>query len=157
MDWPHATEELIEVELSEAQWAEFVSKLNHRSGTRCTLRHIGREWVPGIPEPVQRHEQFETEMGKCLLEAEHWAKKLEKLIAEGGKKSEMRNAIIQLRNHLTPNISFIAKQFGEHMEDMTSSAKIEIEAHLSTTIQRAGLAALSEGEAPIALPEEKKK
>lgn len=157
MDWPHATRQLIEVEMSEAQWAEFVSKLNHGSGTRCTIRHVGGEWTPGIPEPVRRHEQFEGEMAQCLIEAEKQAKRLEELIANNGKKSEMRDAIIQLRNPLSPNISFIAKQFGEHMEDMTSSAKIEIEAHMSNAIQRAGLKALAEGAAPIALPEEKKK
>src|SRR4051812_19636627 len=41
-DWIHADSRrsLVEVELSEAQWAGFVSTLNVGDGVACTIRHV---------------------------------------------------------------------------------------------------------------------
>lgn len=61
-DWPYAYEELIEIELSEAQWAAFVSTPNSGDGTQCTIRHINREHTPQIAPYVNRTEQFGQEM-----------------------------------------------------------------------------------------------
>lgn len=47
-DWPHATREIVEVTLSEAQWATFVSSLNMGEGTQCTLAHVMGERKPPI-------------------------------------------------------------------------------------------------------------
>lgn len=156
-DWHHGSDRYIEVSLSEAQWASFVSTLNMGSGIPCTLEFLdGKGEIPLIPEPiVSRNEQFAGELADCLAEAEKQAKRLQKLIEEGSTKREMRDAITRLINHLSPNISFVAKQFGEHMETTTERAKIEIGAYIQSAISRAGLAALK-GEAPIRLPDGKK-
>src|SRR3546814_17862508 len=62
-DWPHAGRtEYIEVDLSEAQWASFVSSLNIGSGTQCTLRSNNGEQIPDLPAPASRVDQFAAEM-----------------------------------------------------------------------------------------------
>lgn len=45
----HERENLVEVELSEAQWAHFISSLNMGSGSPCTLTSLGGKMVPGLP------------------------------------------------------------------------------------------------------------
>src|SRR5687767_9861689 len=68
--------ELIRVELSEAQWARFVSDLNSGSGTPCTLRsHQGDRMVPGLPDPPSVTEKFAAEMNQDLLDAQTALKK----------------------------------------------------------------------------------
>src|SRR5687767_12050919 len=37
-DWPFPRQEIIEVALSESQWAHFVSSLNAGSGAQCTIQ-----------------------------------------------------------------------------------------------------------------------
>ena len=141
-DWAGAHDEIIEVALSEAQWATFVSTLNSGSGVQCTLQHLERRSVPQLPSPPPLQDQFQRELVATLEEAQRQAAILAKLIEAGGKKSEMRDAIIQLQNHLVPNVSFVAKQFGEHMEDVTEKAKIEVSAYVESAVHRAGLRAL---------------
>lgn len=47
-DWHFDRKELIEVAMSEAQWATFVSTPN-RQGPCCTLRSFNGEQTPGLP------------------------------------------------------------------------------------------------------------
>src|SRR5206468_4534966 len=59
--------EYIEVALSEAQWAGFVSRMNVSDGVPCTVQWrdtVG--YVPQIPEPVDRTKQFDDEMRKTV-------------------------------------------------------------------------------------------
>ena len=51
-DWHFAKSEIVEFDLSEAQWATFVSSFGNGSGTPCTLKFIaGQGHMPQIPEP----------------------------------------------------------------------------------------------------------
>ena len=157
-DWESAGEELIEVALSEAQWAAFVSTLNSGMGTQCTLLHINREQVPGIASKVDRKTQFTAEANINLAEVMEDAKKLKEEIERGGKKTVMRDLIsgiiAQFSKH--SGLSFISKQFDEHIEQTVEKAKIEVNAYVESRIRRAGLTALG-GVPPISLPGAEKK
>src|ERR1044072_9591215 len=48
-DWLYRKREFIEVEMSEAQWASFVSSMNSGDGVACTLRYRDGERIPGMP------------------------------------------------------------------------------------------------------------
>lgn len=154
-DWPFSREELIEVNLSEAQWATFVSSLNNGTGPQCTLSHIAREGVPQIERVEDRKKQFKLEASESLKDAEAAAEKLSDLIEKGGKKSEMRDAIRTIKTAFSSHsgVSFIAEQFGEHLEKTTEYAKVEINAYVTGVIQRAGLKALGGAVSPIELPD----
>jgi hypothetical protein len=147
-DWPFSRKKLIEVELSEAQWATFVSSLNAGSGPQCTLQYVeGRGQIPNIPEPKEeRSEQFSRELRAKLSTVENDLKKLRETI-EAGKmtkkdKEDLLSRIAVIEGNLTPNLDYVAKSFVEHMEDTTEHAKIEINAYLTNAVQRAGLEAL---------------
>jgi hypothetical protein len=150
-DRAFAREELIEVMLSEAQWAAFVSTLNAGSGIQCTLNHMNREEVPQIAEPPRRKEQFQNELKDRLAEAVATLKSLTKLV-EDGKKVPLREAVRSLRQQLESSLPFVADQFNEHVESVTEAARIEVAAYLSNAVQRAGLQALGANDQPIKLP-----
>lgn len=154
-DWPSSREELIEVNLSEAQWATFVSTLNAGTGPQCTLSHVAREGVPGIERGSDRKKQFKLEASEALKEAEAAAERLSELIEKGGRKTEMRDAIRIILSSFSSQsgVSFIAEQFGEHIEKVTEHAKIEVSAYIAGAIHRAGLVALKDG-SPISLPDD---
>ena len=140
----------IEVALSEAQWATFVSTMNVFTGTQCTLTYLNRESVPQLETPPDKQEKFKTD-AKAIL-ADHVKKlaALENAIAAGNipakLKKELADTVAVLRANLLPNVNYIGEQFVEHMENTKEKAKIEVNAFIHGEIARAGLKSL---QAPI--------
>lgn len=156
-DWHHAHDEMIEVALSEAQWATFVSTPNSGMGVPCTLQHIERESVPQLPPPAKRTEQFTMEATERLQNVEAQLKKLIAQINASKLTQKAKDELLSTANYATndlrPNIAFVAKSFAEHVERITEHAKIEVSAYVTATINRAGLKALGiETRSPIELP-----
>jgi hypothetical protein len=60
-DWHFQREEIVEVALSEAQWATFVSSMNVGAGSQCTIQRVQGEQMPSIPVRVQEDE-FKEEL-----------------------------------------------------------------------------------------------
>ena len=154
-DWYHmATQSYVSVILSEAQWATFVSTLNHGSGTPCTLETLNGEVIPGIPEAPQRKEQFQNELGKTLKTAQDFLSQLGKEIDAAAVSLKVRNGLKSTLHmaqmNLEANLKFVADQFNTHIETQIEHAKVEIEAHMQGAIQCAGLQALG-GKLPFQL------
>lgn len=159
-DRPFGYHEIVEVALSEAQWATFVSSMNVGQGVQCTIQHIDQKRVPGISAPKDRHKQFKIEADKRLDE---FGKQLQDLSDNIGKlnlgvkaKEALQFQIKIMKSNLKSNLKFTADQFTEHMEKVTEHAKIEVNAYLENVIHRTGLQAL-QGTSPIALPNKDEK
>lgn len=151
-DWHFGREEYIEVALSEAQWATFVSSMNVGQGVPCTLNHLGNKSIPQIPRKADRQEQFKSEIGQAAEEGLKRLEALEKTV-EGLKisqkaKDEILSKTRMVAATFTSNMPFIAKSFDEHMEETVEKAKIEVNAYVQSALVRTGLAALG-GESPI--------
>lgn len=143
-DWPFAREEYIEVALSEAQWATFVSAMNIGQGVQCTLTRRNGALIPPIAEPPQRRQQFKQEMAGHMKDIRQAAARLKGLIEKGGGKAAMREEIDKLMRELGPNLEFVASQFSEHVENTAEAGKAEVAAFLINAITRAGLESLIE-------------
>jgi hypothetical protein len=146
----------IEVDLSEAQWASFVSSMNIGFGTQCTLRYRDGEEVPGIAAPEEdRREQFTREAGeraaRAITEMDTLAAEIDEMKIPEKQKKALKGRLGQARQQLTSNIPFVLEQFAEHMETTVEKAKVEVNAYVLNTIQRAGLQALGvqPGEGPL--------
>ncbi len=139
-DWPHAGKELISVDMSESQWATFISSLNHGSGTQCTLSHIGGKAIPGLPDPKPKSEQFKREVAQnCADAIEHLRKLSEQLKSSGlsGKKLEPLLSLLNMASReIGSSQQFVLDQFGEHMEATVSKAKAEVEAYINGAASR---------------------
>ncbi len=145
-DWTHERNELIEVALSEAQWAAFVSSLNN-GGTACTLQRHNGKLVPQIPKQEPRTQQFSNEMKDTMREIQEGISEVINKLTEGNlgktKVKELHRELDMLRARLTSSTSFVAKQFDQHMENTVEHAKTEVNAYITGTIHRAGLEALA--------------
>lgn len=153
-----ARRQIIEVTLSEAQWATFVSSLNHGTGTPCTL-----EYVQGAPMPRIAHRR-EKDIVKQELDERirHVSSLFEAAIADieanvAGLSKAKQNAVLErLRRaykEVSDSMPFAARSFEEHMESTVEKAKVEVEAYVQNHAIRAGIAAIAAGQQPpLALP-----
>lgn len=145
-DWPFGREELIEVALSESQWATFVSSMNRGDGVQCTLQAIGGEQVPQIPYAARRTELFKQEGEESAKEAIRAIGELRDEINSSKLSQKQKDAWVSRLNFIegrtASNLKFTLKQFGEHMESTVQKAKTEISAFAHSMIMRTGLSKL---------------
>lgn len=152
-DYVSGGEELIEVALSEAQWATFVSTPNVGWGTACTLKHIDRRPVPGIIPNQNRIDQSRGERDERVKEG---YKALDDLLAtveasnlSGKAKQDLRHRVEVAKGAMGPGVEWVAQQFDEHMEKTVERAKTEVNAYATAAIMRAGLQALGAPSEPL--------
>lgn len=162
-DRASARDELIEVALSEAQWATFVSTLNSGMGVQCTMLmerdQQGKiKMVPGIIPVTQRHAQFAGEMKATLQKAREYLKKARQVVF-GAKisnklKEEIDSELSMVEMNIGSNVEFVAKQFDSHMTNTTEQAKTEIHAYAENVLRATGVKALKgPAQSPIQLKE----
>lgn len=133
-DWPHAgRRSYIEVDLSEAQWATFVSSMNVGGGVQCTLRSRDGQIVPEMPEPTQRHDQFARELKAKQAGALSHLEELAKALQDSGlpvkKMKPLLDLVTRAQMKISDSTPFVAEQFTEHMERVTQAAKAEVNAY----------------------------
>lgn len=146
-DWIHSDKEIIEVSMSEAQWAAMISTLNYGSGVPATLNHIFHEGVEQPSAPDTRTEKYHSEFMQRMQAA------IDKIdaMSNGKLTKAQKTELAMIRQEITANMPFMARQFDEHMETRVERAKSDIEAHMQNAVQRVGFAALAQSEKLVAL------
>ncbi|MBQ68865.1 hypothetical protein CL689_02265 [Candidatus Saccharibacteria bacterium] len=146
-NWHFEGNEIFKLEMSEAQWATFVSSVNEGSGVPCTLRRDHGQGVPGLSSPITDREKFKVEFGAQMNDAFARLEKLESLVVDsklsGKSREEIVKSLNSVRASFTSSMPFIAEQFGKHMEQTVEKAKIEINAFSTQALIDAGRASLS--------------
>lgn len=144
-DWIHPVRQLIEVEMSEAQWASFVSSMN-TSGVPCTLNRIQGEPIERPPhKPRLQHSFDETKAAADsafadIREAMNAYMELPNTPA-GPKKEALR--ILQARiDNAVPNVDYAGRVLAEHAENVVQKARADVEAMV---VQRAAHLGLDVG------------
>jgi hypothetical protein len=136
-DWLHGKRELIEVEMSEAQWAQFVSSMNSGDGTACTIRAREGKMTPGMP--------YEPRLQESMKEVEGAAQKAFEQVREAFAAYEEKKNVANLRNlraaieNAPANIKFSAKSLTEHAENVVQKAKADVEAMVLNKAEQLGL------------------
>jgi hypothetical protein len=149
-DWHYAGKELIEVMLSEAQWATFVSAINVGEGVPCTIDHVLGEPAPSIPHRTQ-DDDFKNEVRvklkrsmatlQGLLErAQSHTSGLSK-----AKAADLTGPIKSVIQELQLNLPFVADCFDEHVEEKIEKAKVEMHGYMTGMMMWAGMQALTNG------------
>lgn len=154
-DWHFGREEIMEIAMSEAQWATFVSSLNMGSGVPATLRQFNGEIIPGLPKPLSRANQFGEEVRKTLdssiASLDKLAAAVEAMGLPKGKVAAIQSEISMARMQLHSNVPYAATMFDEHVETGIEKAKAEIHGYMTSVVQRAGLESLTGGVLPLAI------
>lgn len=142
----HPREELIEIEMSENQFAQLVSSVNSGSGTPCTIRKTESEWmVPGATSVSERkriNSEFSAMMREVTEKLQHASNAVDKLLASKSiTKAELRvvqEDIFKANQHIASNASFIHSQFNRACDDTVTEARAEIEIAFQSLIGRLG-------------------
>lgn len=154
-DWHHGRRELIEVCMSEAQWASFVSSMNVGDGPCCTLHHFDGSLVPQPPEPKQTTEHFRKELAQVHADVQAVLNEIAGALSGAiGKRTaeDLQHRLRLAAGRLTGSAGYVADQFDEHMEATTEKAKIEVNAFVEAAVRRAGLQSIADGSAVLSLP-----
>lgn len=142
-DWHHSTNEIIEVMMSEAQWAAFVASVGVGDGVCCTIRHINLKLVPQLENPPNRRSQFKDEVKGRLEMTVKAISALERRINDAKLSQTTRKELLgemeTVRRNVLDNVDFVAKQFDEHMEATVERAKTEISTFIQGFLARVGL------------------
>lgn len=151
-DWIHGRATLIEVEMSEAQWASFVSSMN-TSGVPCTLRRLGTErvedveYAPRLEESMDETRRAADEAFAAIIDA---LREFEATPATPKRAKD--EALAKLRavvSNAAPNVAYAGKTLGEHAENVVQKARADVEAMVTQHAARIGLDAAP---SPLALP-----
>lgn len=145
-------QEIVEVEMSAAQFAELITTPNTGDGVPCTLRCVGRERQA---EPIQSETKLDRQRRKVEERAKDFLKSVEAEFAEIDsivdkrgtmtvKERERIGAQLQrIQMELRSNMPFLVETFQEACEGLVASAKAEIDAALTTAVHKAGFEALA--------------
>jgi hypothetical protein len=159
-DWMHTRKEFIRLDMSEAQWAAFVSSFNVGEGVPCTITYVqgDTKMRPGIPHRDEQHE-FNREGAETVADVEARLDRLMHDIETGalgkmnvGTQRELISRVQMIKQQIGPNLKFVAQSFGEHLEARLSKAKIELSAWAQNVLVRAGMQSIAQREGlPITL------
>jgi hypothetical protein len=138
--------DVVEVSMSEAQWARLVSSVGNGEGTPCTISRIGGEILPECPEQVEVekfHEDTKRYMEKSAESLNDAINMAETLMGKPSvtkaERKELLGRLTAAKAHLTSGLPFVATQLRERMEHIVSDGKTEIEAFFQRQVQKLGL------------------
>lgn len=143
-DWIFGTKQIIEVQMSEAQWASFVSSMN-TAGVPCTLTNIQGddiERLPFAPRLEQSMKETRAAAHRAFDEIEEALRVFEE--TPSTPKREKDKALATLRANIknaVPNVDFAGKSLGEHAENVVQKARADIEAMVTQKAAQLGVEA----------------
>lgn len=146
-------EQLIEIEMSAAQFAELITTPNTGDGVPCTLRYVGHKQQPEEPKTEtklnrqrrlveDRAQRFMQKVGAEFTEVRGLVDKRGALTVK--ERERIAGLLYWIRQELTDNMPFLVETFKESCDKLVTTAKAEIDAALTATVQRAGFEALAE-------------
>lgn len=150
-DFISSNEELIEIVMSEAQFARMVTSPNSGVGTPCTISHVHGKKVPECPADRTK-QTFQEETIEEFRKAAERARRLEELVERLMKKDRLnaeekkaiKDAAFEARRVLDDHLPFLHQQFVESMDKIVQQAKTEIEAHINAVVTKVGIQGLRE-------------
>lgn len=133
-DWTHAEKQIVEIAMSEAQWASFVSSMNTGDGVPCTITRRELEAVPGVPDESRLAES----MSEVRDAGEQAVAKVREAFAtyeEKHTKGNLRSLGFAIDN-MPANMEFAAKSLTEHAENIVQKARADIEAMVLAKVEQ---------------------
>ncbi len=146
---------LLELELSESQWASFVCNMNH-GDTPGTLKYlIGNDndgHIPNLPKPIdpvdkihlEAQAMHEATRQKARESLEKALKEIDGMAIAQKHKDTLKSSLLHVGYALGANEEFAKKVVAERTEQRVNHAKIEIEAFANAAVRQLGLKSLGQ-------------
>ena len=143
-NWYHSLGQIVEIEMSPIQWAEFLTSGN-TSGTPCTIRYIGGQRMSD-PKETEIFNDYNEEV------EEHFDKfkEIEDIVkgAIDSKKpmgmKDLSSLLNKIHNAMT-NVDFVKDSFKEDMNNIVGKAKAEFNAYVENRIHEIGIEEIKKG------------
>ena len=143
-NWYHSLGQIVEIEMSPIQWAEFLTSGN-TSGTPCTIRYIGGQRMSD-PKETEIFNDYNVEV------EEHFDKfkEIEDIVkgAIDSKKpmgmKDLSSLLNKIHNAMT-NVDFVKDSFKEDMNNIVGKAKAEFNAYVENRIHEIGIEEIKKG------------
>jgi hypothetical protein len=149
-DWLHGEKRIVQVDMSEAQWASFVSSMGRGAGVACTITSRESQMiVPDMPFEPRLQESMDEVRGAADKALEKIREAFE-VAQERPNKGNMRALGIAIAN-APSNMTFAAKSMTEHTENVVQKARADLEAMVAAKAQQLGLEPADLGEVRPAL------
>lgn len=137
-DWIHSERtDLIEVDLSEAQWASMISSMN-TSGVPCTIRRTEKDGAMPLLDFESRldlsHREVRSKADDAIKEV-----KEARDAYEAHKTAANRRRLHYAIENLPANFEFAAKSLTEHAETVVQKTRADIEAFVINKAHQVGL------------------
>lgn len=155
-DWVHADKTLVEFNMSEAQWAAFVSS-HGASGTPVTFTIRAEDdsplmRCPGIESPETKRQTYEREMREACeaysQKTRELAGRIAACVADGkagkGTLQELLKLAESLADGMPKTMAFVQSQFSEAMENTVEAGKVEMESFVYNLAKHTGIEMLRE-------------
>ena len=146
-DWIHGRHEVIEVDMSMSQFAQAVSSFGDGTGTPVTIRGTetnanvdGLIYSPRMAESMAEVRSSAADAFRAIEEAQAAVDALPK----DAKAAERKAAASRLRTaieHASGKVTFATKSLDEHVENVVTRAKADIEAMVTRKAETLGLSA----------------
>jgi hypothetical protein len=144
--------EIIEVEMSESQFAELITHFNTGSGTPVTIRHINHERYPDPPFQSKADlfsAEFKTQMHNFGVDMKKMVETATEILNNKpsigkGDRELIAKSIDSLVSHITNGIPFVSEKFQDSMDKTIVEAKAAIEQFIQNRIRETGLAAIAD-------------
>lgn len=136
-DYKHGEDEIVQIAMSEAQWASFVSTMNVGDGVPCTIESVEKERLPGV--------EYEPRLAVSMDEVGRAAEKAIEQIQtafdayQEHKSVANRKALESAIRNAPANMSFAAKTLSEHAENVVQRARADIEAIVTAKADQLGI------------------
>lgn len=165
--WIHGHNRVFTLDMSEIQWAQFVSSFG-TSGTPCTIAYREGKRVADPLPPEADAKKFQRQASETCASgidaAKEAVKKLEDVISgkSPASKTNLREVLGFLEKcvrELSANLAFVETQFTENLESKMGEAKAEFEGYLGHRLRELGIDAVRlqqiESGAPMLLESKK--
>jgi len=157
-NWYFGEGELVEINMTEAQFAELMCSFN-TSGVPCTINHVNKRvadlypdvGVPPCPERNERKQieaEFKREMANITQGLQDLIEKARVLETKPNinktDRREFLNIAETLQRKIDSCLPFIQGQFNEAMDGVLVNAKADLESFTGQILRQAGVEAVQD-------------
>lgn len=156
--------DLIEVDLSPAQFAELLTTMNVGTGVPGTLTYFDGKRIESYEETenegIQVKEHYRKVLHESAVEFENGLHQVKTMMAKDKLSKVDRQAMVNLMSnmvqHFKSNAPFYLDQYNETTDKIKTQMKAEVEAFVTHAITTTGLDVL-QGKAPTMIEGKKEK
>ena len=144
---------IVEVEMSEEQFARMITSSGDGNGTPCTLRFVkGEGLIPTPPMQLKSERYYDEARAKAaevVKTLDALQSKVTELSAKLPKKTqeELRSVVAAAQRQVADHLPWVVQMLHEHMDKVVNQAKVEVEAYINQRMTGSGM--LLRGEVPV--------